>query len=414
MYERTRNYDLVAKKIARRVRSAARGGRKVAYCVDGSVFEDSAAALLLRKKNVRFMDGRSKAERLAALAHLGEYTSSSAYTLAEKQLALPLVVYDLCADNVGDVKLLLAEKYGDETPVLLAAGKKVRFLPLYEIDRFGEMGYENAGLIVPNTPLLEKKKYDFDDLIAILRRLRAPDGCPWDKVQTHESIRIDAVEEAYELVDAIDRDDPDRILEESGDVLMQSAFHALIEEEKGHFTVADMVSAICEKLITRHTHVFGSDRAESAEGALSVWDKNKMKEKHQTTFSDAVTDVPMCFPALLRAQKIAKRAQKGGWDKPDISLFERQFREEYGELLEAVKGGDPAKIAAEYGDLLLCTVNLGRAVGADAEQSLADAAKKLQARYVAYETLVRADGKDVLTLSEEEKEDYYRRVKESE
>ena len=399
LYERCRNYDTLTRRIVREVRSRARGGKNVAYCVDGGVFEDEAARILLTKKTVSCIDGPSKAARIAALARLGDHTAVSAFAIHGAKLALPLVVYDLTADNVGDVKLLLAEKYGDEAPAFLAAGGRTFSLPIYEIDRHPlDMG---AGVAVYDLPLLQKKKFDFEDFIAILRRLRAPDGCPWDRVQTHESIRINA----------IDRGDAERMLEETGDVLMQAAFHALIEEERGGFTVTDMLTAVSEKLITRHTHIFGQDKAQDADGALSVWEKNKMTEKHQTTYSDAVNDVPECFPALLRAQKIAKRMQKGGWDAATVENFEKKFREEYGELMEAFRAGDAAHIAEELGDVLFCAVELGRAVGADCEQALLDTVKKMQARYNAYEAMVLADGKDVNKLTKEERDTYYERAK---
>ena len=130
---------------------------------------------------------------------------------------------------------------------------------------------------------------------------------------------MSAVEEAYELVDAIDQDDDDKILEETGDILLQAIFHAVIKEETGAFTLTDVLTGICQKLISRHTHVFGDDKAENDAGALSVWEKNKMVEKHQTTFADAVNDVPKCFPATMRAQKVGKRAGKAGLDFDSVN-----------------------------------------------------------------------------------------------
>ncbi len=409
LYEQSRNYDTLAKKIAAEVRRRGKE-KKVCYCFDGSAAED-AAALLLLSKGAELADGKSKASYFAGLARLSEgYEAVSAFSLAEKRLVLPLVVYDLTADNVSDVKLLLGELFGDETPALLVCGGVQHRIPLYEADRFQGFGGLD-GLVLFDVPLLEKKRFSFEDFIAILRRLRAPDGCPWDRVQTHRSIRINAIEEAYELVDAIDREDVGRMCEETGDVLMQAAFHALIEEDLGGFTVGDMITGVSQKLITRHTHVFGQDKAQGADGALSVWEKNKMTEKHQTTYADAVNDVPECFPALLRAQKIAKRMEKGGWDAATVENFERKFREEYGELMQAYKSGDGAAVAEELGDVLFCAVELGRAVGADCEQALLDTVKKMQRRYTAYETLVRAEGKDVNALSNEEKDEYYKRAK---
>ncbi len=411
MYETCRNYDTLTRQIAAEVRRRGKEGN-VCYVVDGSVTEDAAAGLLMKSKRVRSLDGRSKAGFFAALGELhGEYTALSAFSVGERKLCLPLVVYDLTEDNAGDVKLALSEKFGDETEAVLISGGRAKRMPLYEIDR-GEIPFL-TGLVVGEQGLLSKKRFDFEDAVAILKRLRAPDGCPWDKVQTHESIRINAIEEAYELVDAIDREDPARICEEAGDVLMQSLFHTVMEEERGNFTVTDMLSELCTKLLTRHTHVFGKDRALTADGALSVWDRNKMAEKHQTTFSDAVNDVPECFPALLRAQKIAKRVEKGGWDAATVENFERKFREEYGEFKAALQSGEREHIAEELGDVLFCAAELGRVAGVDCEIALLDTVRKMQRRYTEYERLVRADGKDVNALSEEEKQEYYRRAKDA-
>ncbi len=408
VYEKSRNFDTLTKNLAAEVKRRAEGC-DLCYCVEGGVFEDRAASLL---KSVAVIEGVSKSASAAAAAGLtGGYGTVSAYDIGKAKLALPLVVYDLDDPLLaGDVKLLLAEKFGDEAPACYIEGECVKRIPLYEADRQSIYSPRTA-LVLYEIPLLEKKRFDFEDFLAILRRLRAPDGCPWDRVQTHESIRINAIEEAYELVDAIDRHDPERMCEEAGDVLMQSVFHTLIEEEAGNFTANDMLSEVCEKLITRHTHVFGADKAEGAEGALSVWDKNKMTEKHQTTYSDAVNDVPACFPALLRAQKIAKRVEKGGWDAATLENFERKFKEEYGELKEAVRAGDEKAISEELGDVLFCAVELGRAVGKDCEMALLDTVKKMQKRYTCYENLVRADGKDPTLLTQAEKDEYYRRAK---
>lgn len=262
--------------------------------------------------------------------------------------------------------------------------------------------------------LVKKERFTFQDFVYILKRLRAPDGCPWDRVQTHESIRINMIEEAYELVDAIDLDDPEKMREETGDVLMQAVFHALIEEEKGRFNTGDMVSEVSRKLVFRHTHVFGGDTAKGADGALSVWDKNKMTEKHQTTFSDAVNDVPQCFPALLRAQKIVKRMAKGGWNFQTPQNCKNKFDEEAAELAAAFKEGDKAEIAAEFGDLLMVLMHTAYMLGIDSEQALLDTVKKVAKRYTEWERLVLADGKDVHNLSDEEWTAYYKKAKENE
>ncbi len=411
IYRKSRNFDTLAANLAREVRRRAKGC-DLCYCVDGGVSEDRAASILRKRGDVEILEGVTKASKAAARAGLaGGFTSVSAYDIAESKLALPLVVYDLDDRNLaGDVKLALSERFGDEAPAFFLSAGEGKEIPLYEADRQKEYGAGTA-LVLYGQPLLERKRFDLDDLLTILRRLREPDGCPWDRVQTHASIRINAIEEAYELVDAIDSNDPDKMCEEAGDVIMQAAFHTLLEEERGSFTMDDVLSGVCEKLITRHTHVFGQDTASGADGALTVWEKNKMAEKHQATFSDAVNDVPECFPALLRAQKIAKRVEKGGWDAATIENCENKFREEYGELMEAYRAQDKKATAEELGDVLFCAAELCRAVGVDGEMALLDTVKKIQRRYTAYEGLVRADGKDVTALTAEERSAYYRRAK---
>jgi len=412
IYEKSRNFDTLAKNLAREVRKQAEGV-DLCYCVEGGVSEDRAARILLEKGGVAVVEGVSKAAAAAARAGLcGGYTAVSAYEIGERRLALPLVVYDL--DNrllAGDVKLALADRFGDEAEALLLDGERETRIPLYEADRADSYSSLTT-LVVLDQLLLKKKRFNLEDFYEILRRLRAPDGCPWDRVQTHESIRINLIEEAYELVDAIDLQDSEKMCEEAGDVLMQAVFHTMIEEEKGNFTLTDVLSGVCEKLITRHTHVFGKDKAANADGALTVWEKNKMTEKHQVTFSDSVNDVPEGFPALLRAQKVCKRMSKGGWNFQNPESCKMKFSEEAKELKEAVKSGDKAQIAEEYGDVLMVLAHVAYMLGINAEQALLDVVKKTAARFTAWERLVLADGKDVNALTEEEWNTYYRRAKE--
>lgn len=413
VYEKSRNYDTLAKRLAAEVVRQAEG-KNLCYCVDGGVSEDRASQILLKRKDAAVIDGVSKGERAAARARLtGAYQTVSAFEVADRKLALPLVVYDVASREIaGDVKLTLSELFGDEAPALYLNGDEQKRIALYEADRQAEYGGGTA-IVLFDVPLLQKKRFDFEDAVAILKRLRAPDGCPWDRAQTHESIRINALEEAYELVDAIDLKDADKMREEAGDVLMQALFHTLIEEERGAFTVTDVLSELCEKLITRHTHVFGQDKAAGADGALSVWDKNKMTEKGQATYSDAVNDVPECFPALLRAQKIAKRVCKGGWNFTSFDRNMNKLDEELAELREAVAAGGKERIAAELGDVLMTLAHAAYALGVDGEQALLDTVKKVAARYNAWERMVLADGKDVHKLTDEEWNFYYQKAKDA-
>jgi len=160
-----------------------------------------------------------------------------------------------------------------------------------------------------------KSSYNFDDLVNIMRCLRAPDGCPWDSMQTHESIRPCLIEEAYELAEAIDLNNRNMMLEECGDVLLQAVFHSLIAEDRKEFTVEDMITVLCKKLLSRHTHIFGDVIANNETEAYAAWDSAKKKEKGQTTQSDSLKSVAKTLPPVVRAEKIMKKAKKAGYTK---------------------------------------------------------------------------------------------------
>jgi tetrapyrrole methylase family protein/MazG family protein len=222
---------------------------------------------------------------------------------------------------------------------------------------------------------------------------------------------MSAVEEAYELVDAIDCNDDEKILEEAGDLLLQTAFHAVMKEETGAFTMTDVLSNLCHKLITRHTHVFGQDKANDEKGALGVWEENKRKEKGQDTFAKSVNDVPKCFPAAMRAQKIGKRAGKSGLDFKDVEQAKEALLSELEEFTIAYKNGNAEETEKELGDLLFSAVNVGRKASCDCEKALKESAERFAKRFTIAESLALADGKEVTSLSAEEWDIYYRKAK---
>ena len=415
LYEKSRNFDTLNKKLAAAVLDAAKEG-DVVYCVDGSVSDDVSAQTVLHKsRSARAVAGVSKADAAFAAARLGSRGRSacSAYSLPEERPLLPLCIYDADCDLIaGDAKLKLCEWYGDEAPACFVRGGSANKIKLYEADRQGEYD-STCCIVIDEIPLLQRTRFDYGDLLAILRLLRAPNGCPWDRAQTHESIRANMIEEAYELVDAIDCKDDDKICEETGDVLMQGAFHSVLAEERGAFSPDDVLSGVCSKLIFRHSHIFGQDKAESEEGALSVWDKNKLAEKGQKTASDSVRDVPKTFPAAMRAQKAAKRAAKYGYDFKDAAEAAEKVQEELSELLEAIGEGDKAHVFEETGDLLFSAVNVGRLAGADCEESLRASTQKFIDRFCLTEELILADGKRMEELSSDELWEYYVRAKEA-
>ena len=272
-------------------------------------------------------------------------------------------------------------------------------------------------------------KYTIEDLIAVVRRLFAPDGCPWDRAQTHESLRRNLPEEACEAVDAIDSGRSERIADELGDVLLQVLMHSAIAERDGEFQFDDVTNNLSRKLISRHSHVFGTDTADSPDAVLTVWDKNKMREKGHASFSETLTDVPAGLPALMRADKLQKRAAKAGFDWPDAAGAREKISEELAEVEDVLlKNGKPLyeklsaekdaavhrEAEAEVGDLLFACVNYARLLGIDPEIALNRTNAKFIRRFTGVEGLAQKDGRKLDEMSLEEMDLLWDQVKKTE
>ncbi len=258
----------------------------------------------------------------------------------------------------------------------------------------------------------QKPQYGIADLQEIVRLLRSPGGCPWDKEQTHQSIRNDFLEEAYEAVEAIDLLDMALMREELGDVLLQVVFHCCLAQEEQHFDFDAVCDEICKKLIVRHPHVFGDIKAEDTDTVLKNWDAIKKETKGQETYADTLESVAKSLPALTRAQKVGKRASRAGMDFGDAAAAFDCVRAERAELQAAIADGDKAMMEEELGDLLFSCVNTARHLGIDAEQALTKATNKFIERFAATEQLVGADGKNMPDLTIEELDVYWEDAKE--
>ena len=247
---------------------------------------------------------------------------------------------------------------------------------------------------------VKKESYDVSDLEQIVAILRAPGGCPWDAEQTHESTRRDFLEEAYEVIEAINEGDTEHLKEELGDVLLQVVFHAQMEKEAGHFDLNDAADGVCKKLIYRHPHVFAQVEVSGTGEVLENWDQLKRVEKHQQTHTDALNSVARSLPALWRAEKVQKKARKAGFDWDDPSGPMDKLQEELDELKAAVAEG--SNIEEELGDLLFAAVNLSRFVGVDCEQALTAATDKFIGRFAKVEELAAQQGRamETMTLAE--------------
>lgn len=257
----------------------------------------------------------------------------------------------------------------------------------------------------------QKEKYKIDDLLEIISILRSEDGCPWDKVQTHKSIRNDFLEEVCEAIEAIDLEDEALLREELGDVLLQVAFHCTIENEKKHFTFDDVCDEVCKKLIVRHPHVFADTKADSEDEVLKNWDQIKKETKQQKTYTDTLKSVANTLPALMKAQKVGKRAMRAGFDFETTDDAFSKLESEVGELKEAISLNDSSKIEDELGDVLFSCTNVARKTGVDSELALVNATKKFVARFEAVEKIVNEQGKDMTSLSLEELDEIWNQVK---
>ncbi len=249
---------------------------------------------------------------------------------------------------------------------------------------------------------LFKDKYNINDLIEIVGILRAPGGCPWDIKQTHASIKKSLIEETYEVVEAVNKDDKALMCEELGDVLLQVVFHADIERAAGTFDFDDVADGICKKLIVRHPHVFGDVKADTAEEVLTNWDEIKRRTKSQKTVSESIDSIPRELPALMRAEKIQERAAKTGFDFDSFDGAFDKIIEETAEFKEAAASGDKARIADELGDLLFAAVNTARFAGVNAEEALTASSDKFSARFKITEELAGQRNIDMKTASVEE------------
>ncbi len=232
-----------------------------------------------------------------------------------------------------------------------------------------------------------KDHYSTGELLAIMAFLRSDQGCPWDRVQTHESIQGNMLEEAYEAVDAIQSGDPEKMVEELGDVLMQVVFHAGIAEDQGHFDFDQVVSGICRKLISRHSHLFGSDKAETPQEVLKTWEKNKRLEKGFESVSESMKAMPRGMPALTRALKLQKKAAHVGFDWPSLEGPLEKIREEAGEFFAEIDKGDLKRAGEEGGDLLFAVVNSLRVLGIDPEAALTACSQRFIQRFEAMESM---------------------------
>jgi len=253
----------------------------------------------------------------------------------------------------------------------------------------------------------------FESLVSIMQRLRGPGGCPWDAEQTHESLTRYLLEEAYEVIEAIEEKSGEHLREELGDLLLQPVFHAAIAEENGDFTIRDVIQGLNEKLIRRHPHVFGDMLIADSAAQVENWEQIKKAEKG-TQRTSALSGIPAHLPALLKAQKITEKASRVGFDWEHVDQVVAKVMEELHEFEEAMAGGDNERMEAELGDLLFAIVNLGRFLSINPEEALRKTINRFQQRFHHVENSLHARGKQLSNTPLEEMDQLWEEAKEIE
>ncbi|MBE5768045.1 MAG: nucleoside triphosphate pyrophosphohydrolase [Clostridiales bacterium] len=414
LYDQFEDFDDMHAEMARRLWQEATSG-PVTYGVIDAASDESVKALqstLPKGAQVTILPGVTLCDaRLSQLppdfAHAGSLRILPAMTAAGSphDPRTPVMITEIWQGVLaGDIKLWLSDLYDDEMPIVFfpsAVEKKsaAKVIPLMELDR--QKVYDHTVCAyIPAAPMKARRRYCFEDLVEILDILRGPGGCPWDREQTHESLKKYLIEEAYETGGAIDEGDPDHIADELGDVLLQVVFHAAVGKAHGTFAIQDVTSAICSKMIYRHAHIFGDDHCATAEEVSDNWERLKKMEKGLTTQASVLADVSKGLPALMRASKVQKKAAQVGFDWDTALEALPKVTEEAQEVLEELnQQRDPAE---ELGDLLFACVNVVRLCGLDAEEALKNATEKFIRRFTAMENAIILDGKALkgLTLSE--------------
>ena len=309
----------------------------------------------------------------------------------------------------SNIKLVLSEVYGDEYEVYLInnAGIKgeeeIDSIPIYKLDRIDKIG-NLTSIYIPKVDKINKKIYNVDDVIYTMEILRGDKGCPWDREQTHESIRESVIEEAYEVVDAIDGGDIDELVEELGDLFLQVVFHCQIASEEGEFNLYDVTTELNKKLIYRHPHVFDEKKVEKSDEVVYNWNKLKFKDRNISTYTDILKDIPK-LPSLMRSFKVQERASRIGFDWDNVDGALDKVKEEYQEVIQAIndiEGGDVEKIEEELGDLLFAVVNVCRFLNVNPEVALNKTVNKFIARFEIMEAKSKKNGKKLEEMTLEE------------
>jgi tetrapyrrole methylase family protein/MazG family protein len=424
LYAGARDFDALNHAAAEEVMRHAEACGSVVYAVPGQgIAGDSTVAELIRsaagRAELDFIPGVDEAAPFLArcAAALGSGIEACAVIPAplldgyRVDRTLPLAVTQIDDRlTAGRVKLKLAALYGDGARACLGLREGVREIRLDELDRGDCFGGGAALFLPPCVP--GEARYGLDDLVAIMDRLRGPGGCPWDREQTHETLKQYLLEETYETIDAIEHDNMAELCEELGDVLLQVVFHAKIASERGDFDVTDVADGVSRKMILRHPHIFGDVSADTPEQVVSNWEAIKKREKGQETEAGMMKRVPGALPALLKSMKVQGKAARVGFDWNDVWGAYAKLEEEVRELKEAIeRDAREEKLADEFGDVLFAAVNVARFIKVHPEFALKGTVEKFIRRFEHVERRAMEAGRSLETMTLEEMDAFWNEAK---
>ncbi len=414
LYESSQDFDELNENIVARLLIESKTGT-IVYAVQD--VRDASVELLKQKAHsVHILPGVPVEADLEVEAE-SFYTAVAAADLHNVPIDshCALIIREL--DNqllASDIKIILMERYPADHICLISMSYNaaVQQVALEDLDRLE--GYDHlCCVLIPAVRKLDAlERFDLDDLMSVMRKLRSPEGCPWDREQSHESLKRYLIEEAYEVAEAVDEQDEAALCDELGDVLLQVAFHAAIAEEHFEFDILDITTSICKKMIHRHKHVFGDAQASTPEEVEQIWEQVKQEERGSKGFATSMRQITKSLPALMRAEKVQKKAKAVGfdWDTPVQAL--EKVKEECTEVQQslAVRGN----FAEELGDLLFAVVNVARLAHVDAEQALGSAVEKFISRFAQMEKMAADQNMDLQNMSLEQMDLYWDRVKKCE
>jgi len=423
LYEQSESFETVYHGIVENVLENLKLG-DVIYAVPGNPFvaEHAVNEILTKwpKEHTRIIHGTSFLDAIITRLNIDPVHGLrviDALRLDNASVANDdILVCIQCYNQVvaSDLKIWLSRLYEDEHPIAVvrAVGipdlEEIYPMELYELDRYSNFDHLTSVVVYQN---IKTKRSSFDDLLRIMKTLRSPSGCPWDREQTHETLIPFVLEEAYEVVDAIRSSDSFEIEEELGDLLLQVVFHAQIGDENGDFTISDVLGSICSKMVKRHPHVFADTTVASSDDVLVNWEAIKKEENSHQTVTDVMKKLRPSLPALFRSAKIQQKAAKVGFDWPDALPVFDKLHEEIGELKEAIEKNEPNMIEDELGDLLFTVVNLARKLDVDGELALHGTAQKFIERFEVVEGEMVKNGLNMSNLTIEELENAWQRAK---